>query len=261
MTNPYRILIVEDDPLTALSLETGLVSPEFEICGVASDYREAVRLIRTEKPDLLLVDIELGEGKADGIAAAHEMKRLRSGPIIYLTGITEEAIFEEARETEPVAYLQKPFRISEVTRQVVLALNRHYGSTDRDVFGLDGQLYVPDRTDKVRIDANEIVYLKAEGAYTRIYMASRSPHDFVRSEKCIAVNLGNVRPHLPDCFYELSKSYCINLRFLDRIGTHDLQLGPYELEMPKGKRKQLEESVKVVRADKKKADGTKENQR
>lgn len=252
MSNPYRILIVEDDPLTAMSLETGLVSQEFEICGVASDYRQAVKLIRAEKPDLLLVDIELGEGRADGIAVAREMMRLRPVPIIYLTGMTDEAVFEEARETDPVAFLQKPFRVPEVSRQVVLALNRHYDSRDYDIFSMDGQLYIPDGKSKVRVDADEIAYLKADGAYTHIYMATKTPNGYVRSEKCIAVNLGNVKPHLPACFYELSKSYCINLRFLDRIGTQDLQLGPYELEMPNGKRKQLEESVKVVRADKKK---------
>lgn len=252
MSAPYRILIVEDDPLTAMSLETGLVSQEFEICGIASDYRQAVKLIRTEKPDLLLVDIELGEGQADGIAVAREMKRLQSGPVIYLTGMVEEAIFEEARETEPVAYLHKPFRVSEVARQVVLALNRHYGSRDQDVFSIDGQLYIPEGSDKIRIDADEIAYLKAEGAYTNIYMATRSTQGFIRSEKVVAVNLGNIKPHLPACFYNLSKSYHINLRFLDRIGTHELQLGPYEVEMPKGKRKQLEESLKVVRADNKK---------
>ncbi len=252
MSNPYRILIVEDDPLTAMSLETGLVSPEFEICGVASDYRQAVKLIKVEKPDLLLVDIELGEGQADGIAVAREMRRLRSAPVIYLTGMVEESIFEEARETEPVAYLQKPFRISEVSRQIILALNRHYGSKDHDVFSVDSQLYIPHGNNKVRMDADEIAYLKGGGAYTHIYMAARSEHGFIQSEKIVAVNLGNIKPHLPACFYDLSKSYCINLRFLDRIGTQDLQLGPYELEMPNGKRKQLEESVKVVRADRKK---------
>lgn len=252
MSSPYRILIVEDDPLTAMSLETGLVSMEFEICGVASDYRQAVKLIRAEKPDLLLVDIELGEGQADGIAVAREMKRLRPGPILYLTGMTEEEVFEEARETEPVAYLQKPFRVSEVARQVVLALNRHYGNRDHDIFSIEGQLYIPDQQEKVRVDADEIAYLEAEGAYTNIYMASRTPQGFIRSKKCIAVNLGNVKPHLPACFYALSQSCCINLRFLDRIGTYDLQLGPYEVVVPNGKRKQLEEAVKVVRAGREK---------
>lgn len=257
MSNPYRILIVEDDPLTAMALATGLASPEIEICGVASDYRQAMKLIRAEKPDLLLVDIELGEGLADGIAVAREMKRLRSAPIIYLTGLTEDAIFEEARETEPVAYLHKPFRVAEVSRQVILALNRHYDNKDHDIISVDNQLYIPDRNDKVRINADEIVYLKGGGAYTHIYMVTQSQHGFTQAEKVVAVNIGNIKPHLPACFYDLSKSYCINLRFLDRIGTHDLQLGPYEVGMPNGKRKQLEESVKVVRADKKKGSSQK----
>ncbi|ODS83759.1 MAG: hypothetical protein ABS46_05610 [Cytophagaceae bacterium SCN 52-12] len=250
MSSLYRILIVEDDPLTAMTLEAGLVSKEFEICGVASDYRQAVKLIRTEKPDLLLVDIELGEGLADGIAVAREMKRLRPGPIVYLTGMTEEEVFQEARETEPVAYLEKPFRVSEVARQVVLALNRHYGSRGHDFLSIEGQLYIPDQREKVRVDVDKIAYLEAEGAYTHIYLATRTPQGFLPSKKCIAVNLGSVKPHLPASFYDLSQSYCINLRFLDRIGTQDLQLGPYEVEMPNGKRKQLEEFVKVIRAKK-----------
>ncbi len=251
MSIPYRILIVEDDPLTAMNLETGLASQEFEICGVASDYRQAVKLIRAEKPDLLLVDIELGEGQADGIAVAREMKRLRSAPVIYLTGMTEEAVFEEAKETGPVAYLSKPFRIPEVARQVVLALDRHYGNKDHEVFSIDGQLYVPHGSSKVRIDAEDIAYLEADGAYTNIYLATRLQQGFTTSKMVVAINLGNINPYLPTCFYSLSQSYCINLRFLDRIGTRELQLGPYEVEMPGGKRKQLEESLKVIRADRK----------
>ncbi len=251
MTNPYRILIVEDDPLTALNLSTGLVSPEFKICGIASDYRQAVKLIRTENPDLLLVDIGLGEGQADGIAVVREMKRVRSVPVIYLTGMAEDAIFEEAKETEPVTYLSKPFRISDVARQVVLALDRHYGSKDHDIFSIDGQLYIPHGSNKVRVDAEDIVYLKADGAYTHIYMANQSQQGFARSEMVVAVNLGRIKPYLPACFYNLSQSYCINLRFLDRIGTHELQLGPYEVEIPGGKRKQLEESVRVIRTGRK----------
>lgn len=250
MSTPFRILIVEDNPLTVMNLEAGLSGQKFEICGIASDYREAVKMIKLERPDLLLIDVALGEGQADGIAVAREMQRLRPVPVIYLTGMIEEDVFEEARETNPVAFLYKPFRVEEVSRQITLALNNYYGSKEANVSGIEEQLYIPDGNDRVRVDADEIAYIEAEGAYTRLFLAKKGPAGFVKSEKLVAVNLANVKMYLPPYFYEIPRSLCINLHYLDRIGTRRIQLGPYEVEIPGGKGKKLQESVKLVRAGK-----------
>jgi DNA-binding LytR/AlgR family response regulator len=252
MNSPYRILIVEDNFLTASSLKAGLESAAFVVCGVASNYKDAVKLIRSEKPDLLLVDIELGPGNADGIAVAKEMKRLRAAPIVFLTGMVDPKVFEEAREASPVAFLHKPFRSEEVKRQVQLALHNYYGENREGVMGAESALYIPDGQDKVRINLDEVVYVEADGSYTKIFLARDLRSGLETSERLVAVNLANVKVHFSSNFLDVSRSLTINLHFLDRIGTRSLQLGPYEVEIPAGKAKMIMESVKLARSEKKK---------
>lgn len=250
MTIPFRILIVEDNNLTALSLQTGLIREGFEVCGAGADYREAVRLIKSEKPDLLLVDIELGEGMADGIAVAREFRRLSSAPILFLTGLEDPAIFDEAKDVNPAAFLQKPFRIEEVARQVNLALHNRYGK--EGITGVDDVIYIPDGYERIRVKIADIAYVEAAGAYTRIFLLTAGPAGPEKLEKLVAVNLANVKVHLTPHFYDVSRSLTINLAHLDRIGTRTIHLGSYEVEIPAGKAKQIMESVKLVRSEKKK---------
>jgi DNA-binding NarL/FixJ family response regulator len=72
-----RLIVVDDEPLfrellcSTLSAETGL-----DVVGVAGDGESAVLLARKEKPDVVIMDIEL-PGKLDGIEAALQIKRER----------------------------------------------------------------------------------------------------------------------------------------------------------------------------------------
>jgi DNA-binding response OmpR family regulator len=86
---PQRILIVEDEPMIALSLEDLLVDAGFEIAGVAGRLDRALRLIDSVACDAAIVDTNLGGVSASPVAAALSA---RGVPFIVLSGYSPEQL-------------------------------------------------------------------------------------------------------------------------------------------------------------------------
>jgi CheY-like chemotaxis protein len=71
-TQGTKVLIVEDDHLVAIEAEYALLEAGYEVAGIAATAAEAFALARTEKPDIVVMDIRLA-GDRDGIDAAIEL--------------------------------------------------------------------------------------------------------------------------------------------------------------------------------------------
>ncbi|MFB3906262.1 MAG: putative bifunctional diguanylate cyclase/phosphodiesterase [Acidobacteriota bacterium] len=119
-----RILIVEDEMIVALDLENRLQSMGYEVIGAVQTGEEAVAKATALHPDLILMDIIL-KGEVDGIAAAAEINRLLSIPIIFLTASTDEKTLERAKLTGPFAYVLKPFEDRELRGNIEIITYKH----------------------------------------------------------------------------------------------------------------------------------------
>ena len=134
-----RILVVEDERITAEDIKDGLKSLGYEVPGVVHSGEDAVRKAGELRPDLVLMDIKL-EGKMDGIEAAGEIKKHFDIPVIYLTAYSDENTLERARMTEPSGYVlkepsgfvHKPFKESELHTIIELTLYRHKMEKNHD---------------------------------------------------------------------------------------------------------------------------------
>lgn len=124
MKKAIRILIVEDDPVTATDLKRTLRRLGYEVLPVVASGEEAVRKTIQEPPDLILMDIKM-PGKLDGIEAAARIQQQAAIPIIYLSAYSSEKLVERAKLTEPFCYLLKPFREKELQIAVEMALYKH----------------------------------------------------------------------------------------------------------------------------------------
>lgn len=111
--NRLRLMIVENDRVTARDLEATLRRRGFEVSGIAYSAAQALDLLDDEKPDLVLLDIQLDHDE-DGIILAQTMREQHGIPSVFITGYSEEAIIERARRARPAAFLRKPFRDSEL---------------------------------------------------------------------------------------------------------------------------------------------------
>lgn len=119
-----KILIVEDEGLTAIELQNKLKLEGYDVPSVASSGEEAVEKAIKIKPDLILMDIML-KGKINGIEAAKEIKCFLDIPIIYITAYGDEKTLTRAKITEPHAYILKPFDEKDVKYAIEIALHKH----------------------------------------------------------------------------------------------------------------------------------------
>jgi DNA-binding response OmpR family regulator len=120
-TGPARLLIVEDDVLLASSLEELLSDSGFEVVGVAGSAAAALSLAGERNPALALVDICL-VGPVDGIELACRLREQYRMPAIFLSGLTGPETKERALQAQPLGFLRKPYRASQVFNTIQRAL-------------------------------------------------------------------------------------------------------------------------------------------
>lgn len=119
-----KILLVEDETVSALDMRRRLRSLGYGDPLLATSGKEAVDKARDEKPDLVLMDIILGEGM-DGIDAAGRILALHAVPVIYMTSHEDPETLQRAKITEPFGYLLKPFEDRDLRTSIEMALYKH----------------------------------------------------------------------------------------------------------------------------------------
>jgi two-component system cell cycle sensor histidine kinase/response regulator CckA len=116
-----KILIVEDEAVTAKLLESRVRKFGHTPIGLALTGEAAIELAFREKPDLVLMDIRL-QGEMDGIEAAKIIKKKIQTQIIYVTAHSEKEFLERAKPTIPQGYVLKPFQDKELKIMIEMAL-------------------------------------------------------------------------------------------------------------------------------------------
>ena len=137
---PRRVLIAEDEALIRLDLAEMLREEGYEIVGEAGDGQEAVELAERHNPDLVIMDVKMP--RRDGIDAASEIASKRIAPIVVLTAFSQRDLVERARDAGAMAYLVKPFTISDLIPAIELAVSRFSEITEleREVATLSERL-------------------------------------------------------------------------------------------------------------------------
>ncbi|OPY39317.1 MAG: two-component response regulator [Methanoregula sp. PtaU1.Bin051] len=124
MTKKTRVLVVEDEAITAVDIQTSLIGLGYDVPEIVMTEAAAVQKAEELKPDIILMDIMLA-GPMTGIEAAEEIRKRLRIPVIYLTAFANDAILEKAKITEPYGYVLKPFSESEVRSNIEIALYKH----------------------------------------------------------------------------------------------------------------------------------------
>jgi PAS domain S-box-containing protein len=119
-----KILVVEDEGLTAMELQRKLRSWGYDVPTFALSRKDAIKKADEIKPDLILMDIML-KGEGDGIDAAKEILVKFDLPVIYLTGHEDKGILERAMKSGAYDYLIKPFEENELHSTIERALYSH----------------------------------------------------------------------------------------------------------------------------------------
>jgi len=119
-----RILIVEDEALTVLSLKHELAELGYEIAGDASSAADALRAAENNRADLVLMDIQL-DGGISGVAAAAAIRGQLDIPVVFLTAHASAETVGRAVESGAFGYLLKPYTVPELKAAIDIALHKH----------------------------------------------------------------------------------------------------------------------------------------
>lgn len=117
-----RVLIIEDEPIIALDLENLVTELGHKVVATASTKADAVAKAHSERPGLVLADINLGEG-GSGIDAVAEILNAFDIPVIFITAYPEKLLTGE--RPEPTYLIAKPFLPETVQATVGQALFFH----------------------------------------------------------------------------------------------------------------------------------------
>lgn len=127
--NKSKILIIEDETITALELKKNLIQWGYPEPATANSGDEALKIFKNVDPDLLLVDIKL-PGKMSGIETVQKIKKVKKIPIIYITSFQDNDTVKNALKTGPSSYLIKPLDLNEVRINMELALEKNSKQID-----------------------------------------------------------------------------------------------------------------------------------
>jgi len=210
-----NILIVEDEAVVAMDIAQQLEALGYTIDAIADTGEDALMQAHRQMPDLVLMDICL-KGKMDGIQTAALLRRIAPTPIIYLTALSDKKTVARARDTEPEAYLLKPFNEQELSIAIELALYKASKNNLAQIEGKPPFYSLPDRLfvrsgngfDKLLLC--DLLYLEAERAYCKLYCTNRS---YVVSNSLAEV----LRSWQCNDIARIHKSYAVNTKKITRI--------------------------------------------
>lgn len=217
-----KVFVVEDEPIIADYLEQCLLDQGFEVVGIANSFDQARTLLVTAKPDLLLLDINLGDGP-DGVDLAHFVNQQVNKPFLFVTSNTDNQTLERVKLTNPAGFIMKPFRKDDLTMQIELAWHAFQVRNENKQVAFTNSVlenthfFIKDKQKLVKLAYSDITYAEACDNYSILYTKD--------SKYVISYSLKHVEAKLPlQEFLRVHRSYMVNLSQISQISPKSLIL-------------------------------------
>lgn len=223
MTSIPKVLIVEDDMIIAADISMQLVKMGYQIVGMCTRAEDAINMIESNQPDIVLMDIILS-GAMNGIEAARINLERFQVPLIFLTSNYDDATFQKALETKPFAFIAKPFQKSELERALKITVQRIASEKEdenveeinesRDhVSSMEDRLFIRHQGEMVKVFIDDILYVEAERNYCKVFTKEQ--------EFLLTIPMSKFEVNLPiDAFIRTHRSFLVNLLKIDAISEH-----------------------------------------
>ncbi len=233
-----KIGIVEDELVIARTIVSTLEELGYSHCGPAISYTEALDMLETDKPDLLLLDIQLA-GRKDGFDVAEQLNDTYKLPFIFLTANSDIETIDRAKTVKPHAYIVKPFTKEELYAAIEIAFHNFSGTrTDARpekpassaarnfIFVKDGYVFR-------KVFFEELLYLESEANYVLLHLTSQKKI-MVRS------TINDFMEQLePGRFVRIHRRFAVNDHFIEDIFPSELSIRGEKLPIGKSYREEL----------------------
>ncbi|HTE30533.1 MAG TPA: response regulator [Chryseolinea sp.] len=251
MDTLIKILIVEDEMIIGAKISMQLTSLGYEVTGLLPRGEEAIVHVEENKPDIILLDINL-KGNFDGIETALRIQRVADIPIIYLTANADEATFSRAKVTKPYAFIAKPYKQLDLQRAIELTISRMAeietgphadapaeNADDQRPLILKDRIFVRHKEKMIKIIIAEILYIEADRNYSRIFTKNK--------EYVLCITLKTIEEKLPSSIFLRShRSYVVNLAQIDEVTEGYVMIAQKPIPLSAGLKEQLLQRIQTL---------------
>ena len=173
-----RIIIADDESIIRMDLREMLSNLGYLVIGEVGDGRSAVNLARELRPDLVIMDIKMPD--MDGIEAAKILTEEKIAPVLLLTAYSQQELVDRARIAGVVGYLVKPFRETDLSPAIEVALARftEFTTLEKEVGDLKKALETRkfvDRAKGILMDTQSLTEAEAFRKIQKMSMNTRKP--------------------------------------------------------------------------------------
>lgn len=219
MSEKFKALIVEDDEVNIrlLTLLLNKYCEEIEIVGEAKNSIEFIDRLLALKPDLLFLDIDIGE-KRNTLEILHEIGEIDCE--IIITSSHEDYALKAINEYHVSSYIVKPINTIMLKKAVETATkNLRYKKAFfkrlQNIEPLESIIALPNLNSVNLVDAKDVLYLEADGKYTVFHMVKEP-------SIVVSKNIGHYEAFLPKhLFFRIHHKYIVNLKKVISIQRTD----------------------------------------
>lgn len=238
-----KVLIVEDELITATEFKEAMEAAGFEVPVVADRILNATSAFKTTEFDLVLLDITLKHDSQSGLDFAERIRETSQVPIMFITGDTNEAMLERMKTLGNYNYMMKAVRTPELVFKSKMMIDKKelFVNSDNRYQEI---IFLPINKSHQKVKKSDIVAIKGNGTYSDIYISTETHHHTV------SVNIKKMLEGLNYVdFFRLNRSNVINVNYIDRIEKDQLILNCHNLRyaLAKGQKKEILEYLPSIK--------------
>lgn len=233
-----KIGVVEDELVIARTILSSLNELGYSPCGPAINYTEAMEMLENNKPDLLLLDIQLS-GKKDGIDVAQKVNELYQMPFIFLTANSDADTIDRAKKVKPHAYIVKPFSNEDLFAAIEIAFSNFTGNRStvkpEEVTAWHSKdfIFVKEGFVFRKLFFNEIIYLESDANYVTVHLQSQKKV-MIRSTLNEFIDQANQK-----IFVRVHRSYSVNINKIEDIFPTEIVMQGFKIPIGKSYKEKL----------------------
>ncbi len=248
MEQKFKILIVEDDSIIAEDLAGYMEDFGYQVLQTASNAEEALKVLKGELPDLILLDVGL-EGEIDGIHLANLIQEKYELPFIFLTAYHDDKTIERIKATRPAGYLVKPIDERSLKTSIEVGLynfmHSHHEATDKeghdmkiDIINND-HFFIKVKQGLQKIFLKDILFFEAYDNYAYVHTLDK--------KHIVSMPLISIENKIPSKYFiRVHRSYIINIEKIHGIEDDNIIIDGKSIPIGKTYRSDIMKLIKLL---------------
>jgi two-component system, LytTR family, response regulator LytT len=228
MSNPYKIVIVEDEVLIAEHLSELLRDYGFEIVANCNTFDDGQHAINNTDYDIAILDINLDNGLHSGLKLG-KLCAEQHKPFLFLTAYSDNDTITQAAKLTPNAYLIKPILGSSLFASIQVALSKHL-KENNETEELDF-VFIKVGTNHIKIYWNDVEAITHEKNYVRLRSSKFQTQGYLIRASLSSAMQSIIPKKFRTQFIQISRVSIANLSFVNHFTDKEVILpcGNFEI--------------------------------